>query len=184
MEAQRGLVAGLLRLAIEHGATNPPGKSQIHGERHWKAVALTGLWLADRTPGADRAFICTFAVLHDICRRHDGSDPEHGWRASVLYERITADPDPDLAYAIGAHTEGTTACDWPNVNVGICWDADRLCLPRVGITPDDSLLTTELARSLSAKRLGRALSRRPTVRKPLPSWEEIECASKRSTPQS
>jgi uncharacterized protein len=43
----------------------------------------------------------------------------------------------------GAHTHEQTH---PDVTVQTCWDADRLALGRVGITPHPSRLGTEAAR--------------------------------------
>ncbi len=43
------------------------------------------------------------------------------------------------------HTDGLTDGD---VTLQTCWDADRLDLGRVGITPDADLLCTDAARAL------------------------------------
>ena len=52
----------------------------------------------------------------------------------------------DLLYeACRLHTDGHTAGD-PTLLA--CWDADRLDLGRVGITPKPALLCTEAARTL------------------------------------
>ena len=42
------------------------------------------------------------------------------------------------------HADGTVSSD---PTVGACWDADRLDLPRVGITPRPELFSTEAARN-------------------------------------
>lgn len=143
----------VLRLAVDHGVTNRPGRSQIHGERHWQAVAMTGLEIARQTPGADPMFVVTFAVLHDIMRRDDGHDPEHGSRAARLFEQLCLDGFPsdsqrsaEMRYALAHHNTGVQRATGRDVNVGICWDADRLNLCRLGITPDPSFLTTDVGR--------------------------------------
>ncbi len=151
----------LVALAVRRGATNPPGRSQVHGEEHWKAVALMGFWLAERTAGVDREFILTFAQLHDVMRESDGLDPEHGERAAGLFRRLCRDPGVDgfapsssrtlaMCYALAHHTSGKRADTVANVNVGVCWDAARLNLERVGITPNPAFLTTEAGRSVAA----------------------------------
>ena len=49
-----------------------------------------------------------------------------------------------LGLACEEHTNGGVA---PDPTVGVCWDADRLNLWRVGIRPDPWWLSTEAARS-------------------------------------
>ncbi len=44
-----------------------------------------------------------------------------------------------LREAVALHNDGGTSVD---PAIGACWDADRLCLPRVGIEPEDKLLST------------------------------------------
>jgi hypothetical protein len=48
-----------------------------------------------------------------------------------------------LSEACVGHTDGLTTFD---PTIGCCWDADRLDLPRVGITPTAEYLSTEAAR--------------------------------------
>ena len=135
-----------LEIALERGVTNPPGRSCLHGEDHWKCVALAGLWIAERTPGADLEFMLTFAALHDVMRENDGNDPMHGPRAAQLLVGLLDDPgldgfapqtqrSRDLLYAISHHTETENARHHPNVNVGICWDTDRVNLLGILETP-------------------------------------------------
>ena len=175
----------LLQLAIERGATNPPGKSMLHGENHWKAVAITGLHLARWTAGASLQFIFSFAVIHDVCRQNDDADLEHGIRAAALFESLIRHPGiadhprkaeatQDLIYAIEYHTTTRDAREHVNPNVGLCWDADRLNLWRVGIEPDNRFLTTSAARTFGAKQLGWELCERQLNYKPFPTWDEIK----------
>ena len=49
-----------------------------------------------------------------------------------------------LGFACEEHTNGGVDLD---PTVGVCWDADRLNLWRVGVTPDPRWLSTEAARS-------------------------------------
>lgn len=49
-----------------------------------------------------------------------------------------------LAFACEEHTNGGIS---PDPTVGVCWDADRLNLWRVGIRPNPRFRSTEAARS-------------------------------------
>ena len=122
----------------------------IHGVAHWARVRANGLMLA-RCNGANARIVEYFAFLHDVCRRNDGRDPDHGSRAA-LFARHMRDRHIDLndaefsilAAAIGGHTHGKYHED---LTVLTCWDADRLDLGRVGIVPEPDWLSTAAARS-------------------------------------
>ncbi len=121
----------------------------IHGVSHWQRVRENGLRVAAMT-GADLEIVELFAFIHDIKRMNDGSDPQHGRRAADWARtegRRFIDLDSDrfdqLAYACEQHTHGK---GHPSVTVCTCWDADRLDLDRVYITPDPSRLCTAAAR--------------------------------------
>ena len=126
--------------------------SDVHGESHWRTVGANGLWLAEALDGADTHLIFLFALLHDSMRENDWDDPEHGPRAAAfageLQEQgllqITSAQLELLQHACAEHANGKTSDD---PTVGACWDADRLDLPRVGVTPDPDLFSTERARS-------------------------------------
>jgi uncharacterized protein len=120
-----------------------------HGVAHWARVAENGLRLADET-GADIEVVQLFAILHDSRRVNEGSDPHHGPRAAAyaleLRGLLFDLPEPAfrlLHRACAGHTHERTH---PNITVQTCWDADRLDLGRVGITPHRSLLCTEAAK--------------------------------------
>lgn len=121
----------------------------IHGIEHWARVMYNGLVLADQV-GADRRVVTLFALFHDACRLNDGHDPHHGARGAELALSLRGklfDLDDSsmelLHYACVKHTDGLTAGD-PTVQV--CWDADRLDLERVGITPHARYLCTAQAK--------------------------------------
>ncbi len=108
-------------------------------------MAQNGLFVANRE-GADPHAVLLFAILHDCRHENDGHDPEHGPRAAARAESIGHEPlglTPGmlatLARAMRHHGRGQVS-DHPLV--GTCWDADRLDLPRVGITPDPRLMST------------------------------------------
>jgi uncharacterized protein len=120
-----------------------------HGLAHWARVLETGLRLSEET-GADTEVVQLFAVLHDSRRVNQGSDPDHGPRAAAYAVEVRGLlfdlPDPAfnlLHRACAGHTYERTH---PDITVQTCWDADRLDLGRVGITPQPSLLCTEAAK--------------------------------------
>ena len=129
--------------------------SSIHGPRHWARVERNGLYLSEHA-NADPTIVRLFAVLHDCMRLSEGSDPEHGRRAAEYAGSLRgallplSDGDFEiLAYAIRWHTEGNEILD---DTIGVCWDADRLDLRRVGIQPNPSyLFTSEAKRIAGAK---------------------------------
>lgn len=84
-------------------------------------------------------------------RVNDSIDPMHGPRAAVLARELRGGPfdlgDEEmdlLSFACEEHTNGKLDEDQ---TVGVCWDADRLNLWRVGFEPDPRFLSTEAARS-------------------------------------
>lgn len=120
-----------------------------HGVAHWARVLENGLRLAGET-GANVDVVRLFAVLHDSRRINEHDDPDHGPRAAefagMLRGRLFDLPEPAfllLHRACAGHTHERTH---PDVTIQTCWDADRLDLGRVGITPDPSDLGTEAAR--------------------------------------
>ncbi len=136
-------------------------QSAIHGPSHWRAVGSVASELAGAfrpgpsegtptpapPPEPDHELLLLFALLHDAMREDDGRDLEHGPRAEILLERLRADgtielSDPRaavLAEALRDHTNGTLS---PDPTIGICWDADRLLIGRVGFVPDARFCST------------------------------------------
>ncbi len=122
----------------------------IHGLSHWVRVLANGRKLARHT-GANLKVVELFAVFHDSCRLNDGGDPEHGIRGGRLAVEKRgewfdiSDGEMDLLFkACAFHTDGATDGD---ITVQTCWDADRLDLGRVGITPRPDRLCTDAAKS-------------------------------------
>jgi uncharacterized protein len=121
----------------------------IHGAPHWARVRWNGLTIA-RANGARADVVELFAFLHDSRRHGDGWDPQHGARAAdfalALNRELLQLDRPGLemlAYAVRYHSDGLIEAD---VTVQTCWDADRLDLGRVGITPRPDKLCTDEAR--------------------------------------
>ena len=124
--------------------------SSIHGESHWQRVAAAGLALLPDAPQADPGLVFLFALFHDSMRFNDSIDPMHGPRAAVLARELRGgafelgEEEMDLlAFACEEHTNGGLSKDH---TVGVCWDADRLNLWRVGFEPDPRFLSTQAAR--------------------------------------
>lgn len=121
----------------------------IHGAPHWGRVLDNGMRLAEST-GARTDVVTLFAFLHDSCRRHDGTDHDHGHLAAdyavELRGRCFQIDDAGftlLTAACRAHSDGLIKAD---VTIQTCWDADRLDLGRVGTRPDPRRLCTPAAR--------------------------------------
>lgn len=148
----------------------------IHGDAHWRRVAEAGLFLAERED-VNPHVVLLFAILHDCRRENDGHDPGHGPRAAALAERIGHEPLElavdelaTLAHAMREHDRGRVTAD---PLVGACWDADRLDLHRVGITPDPRLLSTGTAREATT------ITRFADVGRMAPRWDELTSTARR-----
>ncbi len=120
----------------------------IHGIGHWARVLENGIRLAAST-GADTDVVALFAVFHDAKRRNENKDSGHGKRGADMahqmrgksYE-LSSEKFELLYTACEKHACGLTEED---ITVQTCWDADRLDLGRVGITPMPRLLCTDAA---------------------------------------
>jgi uncharacterized protein len=142
----------LWALARERFRLDP---NSLHGPDHWQRVERNALHLAAATPGADLFLVRLFAVLHDSHRHNECHDPEHGHRAATWAATLNGGPHftlpPDrltlLQHALTYHDKGQTS---PNPTTGTCWDADRLDLARVGITPSPRLMSTPAGKALAA----------------------------------
>ena len=126
-------------------------RGHTHGPVHWRQVEKNGLAIAAEN-GASTEFVRLFAALHDSCRENESFDPEHGLRAATLAKELRGrlfDLDDvmldKLVVCCTKHDKGATS---PDLEIGTCWDADRLDLPRVGITPDEQYFSTEAAKRM------------------------------------
>lgn len=130
-----------------------PGEQSIHGPTHWLRVEQFGLRLAKLTDGADIEVVRLFAIFHDAERWDDLSDLDHGPRAARLVQSVhddwftvSAGQLELLIVACRDHTNGDTTSD---PTIGCCWDADRLDLPRVGISPHRDFMSTQAGKALA-----------------------------------
>lgn len=122
-----------------------------HGVVHWARVHENGIRIA-RENGADIEVVSLFALFHDSRRVNEMRDDEHGLRGAELARSLRGtlvhleDAQFETLFeACRLHTEGLTTDD-PTIQA--CWDADRLDLGRVGITPRANRLCSEHARRL------------------------------------
>ena len=127
----------------------PPGGD--HGVHHWARVWTNGHAVGAQA-GADLEVVALFSLFHDACRRNEFRDPGHGQRGGELARKLRGshvhldDERFELLYeACRLHTDGLTVGE-PTLLA--CWDADRLDLGRVGITPVAERLGTLPARQL------------------------------------
>ena len=115
----------------------------IHGIYHWARVWENGLRLAESS-GADVTVVKLFSILHDARRRNENRDHQHGLRGAEYARSLRGeyfelgDREFELLY-VGCrdHTDGSVEL---NSTIQTCWAADRLDLPRVGITIDPDRL--------------------------------------------
>lgn len=131
-----------------------------HGIAHWSRVRANGLMLAPHT-GANVHVLELFSFFHDAGRWNESHDHGHGTRGAQLAKALkgrffeASDDEMDLlVHACRFHSDGL---DQGNVTVLSCWDADRLDLARVGVTPDSRYLCTPAARQ--GDLLSRAIAR-------------------------
>lgn len=139
----------LREYAIKH---TKMGDNSVHGIRHWDRVAKNAdsLWTSD----VNLLVVKAFAYIHDVEREDDGYDLQHGPRAAALVDNIR---DSVLAFLNDVEIHQLKkACElhtstWrtEDATVNACFDADRLDLGRVGITPDPEKMATVQGRILA-----------------------------------
>ena len=125
--------------------------SPVHGVSHWQTVEQNGHYLADFN-GADKKVISYFAYFHDCMRENEYEDSKHGLRGARFAEKhrklidLTETQFKQLTDACKGHTYGRRPeC----VTINICWDADRLDIGRVGITPSSEFLHSDEAKRIA-----------------------------------
>lgn len=130
------------------------GDSLIHGWRHWLETAWLGCELLAGTGQGNPAVVLLFSLLHDCLRTDDGADFQHGSRAAELASVLNGSHFflshaelNLLRRACRGHSISSVAAEQ---SIGICWDADRLGLWRIGVPPTRDFLST---RSTSIERM-------------------------------
>ena len=124
----------------------PKDMGETHGVEHWDRVARFGRMLYQE--GADMDVIMAFAYLHDSERKDNAVDIEHGKRASLLIDRIRetdlrALNDEQIAKLKQACELHTIEHRTGDITIDTCFDADRMDLLRVGITPKPERMATK-----------------------------------------
>ena len=121
----------------------------VHGIEHWLRVLINGRLIAAQS-GADIEVVEHFALLHDVHRRDEYRDIQHGNRAADFAASLLGDwihlnstQMYQLTEACRYHSMGRLSKD---VTIQTCWDADRVDLGRVGERPNPTYLGTKPAR--------------------------------------
>ena len=124
-----------------------------HGVSHWARVLTNGLRLA-KTTHADSDVLALFALFHDSRRENENHDPGHGQRGADLARSLRGelfeldDARYELLWqACRVHTNDVGIGD---TTLLTCIAADRLDLPRVGITFDPDRVPLVIAPELIA----------------------------------
>jgi uncharacterized protein len=124
----------------------------VHGVGHWSRVRANGLSISAAN-GANKLIVEYFAFLHDVCRQTNTLDNGHGKRAALFAKSIRKDliklSDEEFDLLIVALEDHNEKSKNNNITVRTCWDADRLDLIRIGITPDSVRLCTEVGKQLA-----------------------------------
>ena len=132
----------------------------IHGVGHWRQVERTGVMLAERSGLGEEGVLVArlLAVLHDSQRVNDGWDEGHGARGAVYAREVRgklfAVEDrlfEKLERACAGHELGKVTGD---LLIGMCWDADRLDLVRIGVLPDPALMSTPAGKRIAGGEKG------------------------------
>lgn len=131
---------------IKQFAINGWALGECHGLSHWERVERNGLLIA--TEEVNTTVVRLFAYLHDKWRVDNGYDMEHGIRAAehlptlrdTLLSELSDEEFEQLRRACELHTVRHRTGD---ITIDTCFDADRLDLTRVGITPDPDRMATE-----------------------------------------
>ena len=126
-----------------------------HGPSHWFTVRQNGLHLCQYHP-ADEEVVRLFALFHDSCREDEYRDPEHGPRGAQLAIDFHQAghfhlDDPRMEILVTACRIHNGAPPQSDPTIGVCLDADRLDLPRVGINPDPLRLSTSTAQDIATR---------------------------------
>lgn len=112
--------------------------SKLHGIAHWTKVEEYGHYLC-MFNDADKKVVSYFAYTHDCMRENEDDDNLHGYRSAqfAIKNRSLFDlNDSQFSLLIDAcenHSHGNATTN--NATIGTCWDADRLHLRRLSITP-------------------------------------------------
>lgn len=129
-------------------------QSYIHGTPHWSRVFYYGHYLSELND-KDKENAAFFSIFHDSKRFNDDHDPQHGERGADFFRsldsiiHIPAEQKEIIYEACRIHHNQKQS---DSLEVGLCLDADRLDLWRVGIIPENEYLHTCQAKGDYMKR--------------------------------
>jgi uncharacterized protein len=131
------------------------GHDSVHGPSHWLTVRRNALYLS-RFHDADEQVVRLFALFHDSCRENEFRDPQHGPRGAQLAIEFRGAghfhlDDARMLLLVTACEIHNGARPQSDATLGVCLDADRLDLGRVGILPDPKRLSTSTARHIARR---------------------------------
>lgn len=141
----------LREFAIQHSKL---GDYSIHGISHWDRVARNAEVLI--TSDVDELVVKAFAYIHDVERVNESDDLQHGPRAALLVDEIRSSVlsflnDQEIEQLKEACRLHTLRHRTEDATVNACFDADRLDLGRVGITPNPDKMETIQGRIIAEK---------------------------------
>lgn len=137
--------------AIKHSKM---GYYSVHGISHWDRVARNADALD--TSDVDSLVVKAFAYIHDVERINESDDWQHGPRAALLVDEIRSSVlsflnDQEIEQLKEACRLHTLRHKTEDATINACFDADRLDLGRVGITPNPDKMATVTGRVLAEK---------------------------------
>jgi hypothetical protein len=126
--------------------------SRLHGPAHAARVFLLANMIAERRGDCDLEVVRWAAAYHDVRRRDDGVDPEHGARSAGLFllqARAQLEPMRQglAAYAMTWHAPADDQVPYWTPELRVLKDADALDRVRLGDF-DPSYLRTPEAHAL------------------------------------
>lgn len=129
-------------------------EGSIHGIDHWDRVADNAESL--KTKEVNMLVVKAFAYIHDVEREDEDEDPYHGARAARLVDKIRSTVlsflnDREIEQLKKACRLHTSTWKTEDATVNACFDADRLDLGRVGITPDPNKMATCEGQTIAEK---------------------------------
>lgn len=125
---------------------------KTHGLPHWQRVERNGILLSIQNgrirDDINIRVVRYFAYLHDKCRLNNGRDVEHGNKVADMIPNLRTTilrelTDEEVILLEEACRYHTTKRRTGNPTIDVCFDADRLDLGRVGISPNPKLMATE-----------------------------------------
>lgn len=119
----------------------------MYGQAHWRRVLRNGILIAEADPdNVCLPVVCAFAFLHDAARETEQRELGHGPAASRLTQELFDKGVLDWLDKTMLTQLRAAVCDHPlNLQIeqvsrgaatlNACWDAAKLDLPRMGVTP-------------------------------------------------